>query len=99
MQGFSRDRARCGARGRYQEVVRFKSGPTAVIMPDWRRCERQGVDLSPKTLVPAIIDDQVPCSGGSRQRVRPETEQPTWTNQVPWIAWSSMIAGAGKVES
>jgi len=37
-------------------------------------------------------DDQVPCSGWSRQRVRLETEQPIWLIQVPWITWSSSIA-------
>ncbi len=38
-----------------------------------------------------IIDGQVPCSGCCGQRVRLETEQPTCTIRVPWIAWPSMI--------
>ncbi len=40
----------------------------------------------------ALGDDQVPCSGWFRQRVRLETEQPTWLIQVPWITWSSPSA-------
>ena len=43
----------------------------------------------------AMIDGQVPCSGRARQRVRLETEQPTWFTQVPWSTWSSIIAAAG----
>jgi len=46
-------------------------------------------------LAPIVIDGQVPCSEGIRQRVRLETEQPTWFTQVPWIAWPSMTTGGG----
>ena len=60
------------------------------MMPPWAPYGRWvGVGSRP----PTMNDDQVPCSGWSRQRVRLETEQPTWLIQVPWITWSSFIAG------
>jgi len=48
--------------------------------------------ISTTSVERTLLDDQVPCSERFRQRVRLETEQPTWIFQVPWITWSSRRA-------
>jgi hypothetical protein len=73
-------------------------GPSARIGPASTPCQKRlpcAWDRRRRThlVVPAVVDDQVPCSGWFRQRVRLETEQPTWLIRVPWITWSSTTAG------